>query len=139
MKKKNIIFIFSIIILLFKFNFMIIKIDGVSMEPTYLNSSYRICYKTKEFKRNEVVLVNENNEKIIKRLIGVPGDKILIKDNFVYVNDNLIGGSSLEQVDDKKYYLKENEYFIMGDNYKNSIDSRVFGPILKEDILGIVI
>lgn len=81
----------------------------------------------------------EHKEFHIKRIVGVPGDKVEIKNNYVYVNDVEIGGSEVIPVEDTIYNLGTGEYFVMGDNYDNSLDSRSHGPIKEEDIYGKVI
>lgn len=89
----------------------------------------------------------ENKELHIKRVVALPNDTVKIKtdidDNYykscVYVNDKKNMCSSQEIVDEKEYKLKENEYFVIGDNYDNSYDSRLHGPIKDKDIYGKVI
>lgn len=81
----------------------------------------------------------EHKEFHVKRIVGIPGNEVQVSDGYVYVNGEIVGGSDFLEVDDTKLVLKENEYFVMGDNYDNSLDSRIHGPIVKSDIFGKVI
>jgi signal peptidase I len=95
---------------------------------------------TKRFKEKDV--------KIISRIIGLPSEKIEIKNNKIFINDKLLD-ETFEKVTDEKDRLKnfpaivipENEYFVMGDNRPNSFDSRYWKPatIKKEEVLGKVV
>lgn len=147
--------------------FAIARVDGSSMYPTYHDGQYLIVkrlfndYNKKEvisFKYDEkqqAYLTNVYGEEYaqkynskkgtqhLKRILGVSGDHIVIKTedniNKVYVNNNLVCQSQGIDIPDQDYYLKENEYFVVGDNYNNSYDSRIHGPISLEQIYGEVI
>ena len=91
-----------------------------------------------ELKRFDIVVIRENNEYIIKRIIGLPGEAIRCKDNVIYIN-----GESLEDKygngvtnDFKEVTIPEGKYFVMGDNREVSLDSRRLGPISYKDIKG---
>lgn len=84
---------------------------------------------------------------IVKRVIGIPGDTVEIKNKAVYVNDVKINepylrpNTSTEQLNAKynKVTLTDGQYFVLGDNRGNSTDSRVFGPVDKSLIIGEVL
>ena len=113
------------------------------MKKTFNNGDILILYKLSDIQRYDVVVLleEETHEKIIKRIIGLPNDTVAIKDGDIYINN--------EKVEDKYAYgitsdydritLDEDEYFILGDNRLISKDSRYFGPVNKDDIMGEVI
>lgn len=82
--------------------------------------------------------------KYLKKALGVPGDKVFISTDGVYINDNLIPNTELVLKDplfkkDISFNLKDNEYFMLSDYNKYSYDSRYFGIIRKDQILKEVI
>lgn len=91
---------------------------------------------------NDIIVVKKNNRIIIKRLVGLPNDTIKI-DQYVYVNgsknDNII--TNQKGNIEKEILLKQGEYFALGDNRENSIDSRFneIGIIHEDEIIGKVI
>ncbi len=108
------------------------------------DASDKITYFEKIFYDKEFL---ENKELHIKRVVGIPGDEVEVKndyDNFtyqscVYVNSKKELCSTEEIVKEQKYLLTENEYYVVGDNYDNSYDSRLHGPIKKEDVYGEIV
>lgn len=137
------IIIVVVVVLIRTFIATPVRVDGDSMNKTFKNGDILILYKLSEIKRFDVIVLHEekDNEKIIKRIIGMPGDTVAIKDGEIYIND--------EKIDDKYAYgmtsdydritLKSDEYFILGDNRLISKDSRYFGPIKEKEIKGKVI
>ena len=133
------------------------RISGSSMYPTFEDGQITILNKffynqgTPEYE--DVIVFNSelvNNQsifggtkKLIKRVIGLPGDHIVIKDECVYRNDELLEENYLSDIiitdGEIDIVLGENEFFVMGDNRQNSMDSRMLGPINKDDIIGKVI
>lgn len=137
------IIIVVVVVLIRSFIATPVRVDGDSMNKTFKNGDILILYKLSEIKRFDVIVLHEekDNEKIIKRVIGMPGDTVAIKDGEIYIND--------EKIDDEYAYgmtsdydritLKSDEYFILGDNRLISKDSRYFGPIKEKEIKGKVI
>ena len=125
-------------------------VQGNSMYPTYKNGAMILLDKRLgEFKRGDIIAFrNEGLDLVlIKRIVGLPGDTIQVVDGFLYVNGEL---SNHHQQGDKIVYagivevpilLKSNEYFVLGDNYAESKDSRYkeIGRVLKEQIIGKVL
>ncbi len=112
---------------------------GASMEPTYKNNDYLIINKIdKDFKRNDVVVYENKDNFLVSRIIGLPNDKIEIKDGKVFLNENILNEDFINIETKGKFYLtlKENEYFVLGDNRNKSLDSRSLGPINKDSIRG---
>ena len=122
------------------------KISGESMSPTLKDKQLTYINKLdKEYERNDVVAVKRmfSGYFIVKRVIGLPGETIQIIDGKVYINnklyeDDLFGHIIIEHSGEfaKPVTLKENEYFILGDNRNNSSDSTENGPYYYNEILG---
>lgn len=127
-------------------------VRGASMEPTFEDREYllidEISYRFSEPQRGDVVVFRyprDKTEFFIKRVIGLPGDTVEIKNGKVTVtNDAHTGGVVLEEEyilqpatqGTEHVTLNPNEYFVLGDNRSASLDSRSFGPIKDEHIVG---
>jgi len=141
-------FLIIIFVLLFRtFLYSPIRVTGDSMVPTLLDGDImildKIGYRINGLKRFDIVVIKYNNEKIIKRVIGLPGDYIEYKDNILYVNGkeikeeykrDITNNFSLKDLGYEK--IPENKYLVLGDNRSISKDSRIIGLIDKEDIEG---
>lgn len=143
-KEKKFITIVIIIIILkiFVFNFILVK--GDSMNPKYKNNDFmflnKIIYRFSNIKRQEVVVIKYKDNDLIKRIIGLPNDKIKVENGKLYINNKEVKenyiNSYTASYDFDEITLKDNEYFVMGDNRYNSYDSRNFGTITKNNIIG---
>lgn len=125
-------------------------VEGPSMEPTFWTDQRliisRIHYLLGEPQRGEIVVFNSPGSRIgdaplIKRLIGLPGETIEIKDKQVYINGVLIHEPYIKEActtrcQDNVWVLGPNEYFVMGDNRNHSNDSRSFDQIKRSQIIG---
>lgn len=148
-KYKFLIFIIIIFILFF-ISFMPVKVIGHSMENTikegdiYIVNKLEYLFKNPEYKDIVLIKSYKNNEQyyIIKRVIGVPGDIIVIEDNKVYVNDELLIEEYIKDdinLTKKRIEIKlEDEIFVMGDNRAQSRDSRskMVGAINVDRVVG---
>jgi signal peptidase I len=125
-------------------------VEGQSMEQTFQNNDYliteKISFRYREPQRGEVVIFHPpDNPSVnyIKRIVGLPEDKVEVKDGSVYINSNKVYEPYLKSNEetlnpkekDFAYTLKENEYFVFGDNRNHSRDSREIGAIPKENIV----
>lgn len=124
-------------------------VQGASMEPNFSTGNYlivdEITYRFREPARGEVIVFHNPNDKsefYIKRIIGLPGEKIEIRNGIVTINEELFEEEYLPEgaiVDgDVSFDLKEDEYFVMGDNRSRSFDSRRWGPLKRDEIVGAV-
>ena len=123
-----------------------VRVDGSSMVPTLKNNDILILNKlARNYKRFDIVVVRAHNAKLVKRIIGLPGESIEYKDNKLYIDGKKIEDVTPEETDDfsleELYGMKkipDGYYFVMGDNRDGSSDSRDYriGLIKKENILG---
>ena len=118
-----------------------IRVNGASMNPTLNDKDImilnEISYRFSEIERFNIVVVKEENEYLIKRIIGLPREKIEYKDNKLYIDGKYVKEDFKHmETMDFSTTLGEDEYFIMGDNRTNSTDSRIFGPISRDEIIG---
>ncbi len=110
------------------------------MKTTLENGDLLLLYKLGDIKRYDIVVIDDkiDDEIIIKRVIGMPGETIEIKNNKIYINDEEIADNYAygETSDFSQITLKDDEYFILGDNRLISKDSRIIGPVKKDSIEG---
>lgn len=123
----------------------VLQIAGTSMEPTLDNGDIVVLLKTSKLKYGDLCGFSYSNKILIKRVIGLPGDVIVIDhDGNVYVNGYMldepyISEKGLGECDiEFPFTVPENTYFLMGDHRSTSIDSRstVIGCIPTEQIVG---
>lgn len=131
------------------FLFQPFVVDGDAMNPTVVNNDYlitdKITYKISSPKQGDIVILRPSDNpsvNYLKRIIGVPGDTVEIRDGEVFVNgqklsESYTNGEKTRTVDNGglKMTLRENEYFVMGDNRNHSRDSREIGAIPLKNIV----
>lgn len=125
-------------------------VNGESMIPTFHNGDYlivdEVSYRTSDPERGEVVVFHyptEHDRYLIKRIIGLPGETVNIQGDTVTITErdgdvvvleeDYINGSFITY---GEWHLGEDEYFVMGDNRMASSDSRSWGFLKREDIVG---
>lgn len=121
-------------------------VSGTSMEPTLNNGDFLLLSKIptyfKKYHRGDILIIDspDLDEYYVKRLIGLPGETVEIKDGKVYINGKWMKeyytSEDTASYANTKWKLGNNEYFVMGDNRASgaSNDSRLFGPIPAEHI-----
>jgi signal peptidase I len=124
------------------------KIDGESMMPNYQNAEYllteKVTYYLNKPQRGDVVVLRppkvvSNSDEFIKRIVGLPGEKIKFSGGKVYINDKLldepyipssfITTSGIFLAEGAEYTIPDKQYFVLGDNREHSSDSRYWGPV----------
>jgi signal peptidase I len=116
-----------------------ILVKGRSMYDTLSGNEMMILNKLAKIDRYDIVVVDEpEDDYIIKRVIALPGETVYCENNTIYVNNKIIDDKYAygETYDFEEIKLKDNEYFVMGDNREVSKDSRIIGPVTKKEIKG---
>ena len=141
--KDNYSYILIIIVILLIRTYIVtpIRVNGTSMYPTLKQNEIMILNKIglkSGIDRFDIVVVKTDKTRIIKRVIGLPGESVMYEDGKLYINGKYVEDSySLSETKDfENIVLKEDEYFVLGDNREVSKDSRMIGPVKKEQILG---
>ena len=122
-------------------------VKGASMEPSFYDNEYlvidEISYRFKEPIRGEIVVFRyprDPKQFFIKRIVGLPGETVQITGNQVFVNGDEVEEPYLNPGTQTKgeivITLQGDEYFVLGDNRSFSLDSRSFGPLKEEFIIG---
>ena len=143
------------VILYFGISFAVqaVHVEGLSMYATLDNNDYlianKIDYRLHSPQRGDIIILRppaDNSKDFIKRVIALPGEKLLIRDSKIYINGHKLDEPYLPEfwttfnnwpndgTDGK--VMRPNEYFVMGDNRNRSQDSRIFGPISRDRIDG---
>jgi len=145
---KGIILLGVFFILMHFFVITVFVVEGASMEPNFQNNNWvlanRLSYYFEDYQRGDVAIVkfpgDPEHKKYIKRLIGLPGEKITIKNGEVRINNVKLVESYLplgtKTMPDLEMTLGQDDYFIMGDNRANSSDSRIWGTCVKSNFIG---
>ncbi len=124
------------------------QVKGTSMEPALYSGDNimvdKLSYNLREIRRGEVICFNIESGKdtLIKRVIGLPGETVSINGGSIYIDgeviNDYIGGLSFAGLAENGVTLGEDEYFVLGDNRKDSIDSRYekVGNVKRRNIMG---
>lgn len=149
--------IFVVFLLIRQFLFVPVSVDGASMEPTLQHEDRLILNKVANVDRFDIVVFpapDDPEKQYIKRVIGLPGDSIHYEDDVLYINDRPVSEPYIDFLDEAipeaesftsdfsldsvthTDTVPDDYYFLLGDNRLNSKDSRSFGYIHEEDIIG---
>jgi signal peptidase I len=150
--------VIAIVAVLIIRNFLVqpFLVNGASMEPNFHSNDYllidEVSYRFKEPMRGEVVVFRYPGDEryfYIKRIIGLPGEEIEIKDGKISIfneefpngfalNEDYLSAGARTSGRDLRIKVAEDEYFVLGDNRGFSFDSRSWGPLKRNEIIGIV-
>lgn len=152
---QSILFASAIVFICYQFLFVPTKVLGVSMLPTFEDEDRIIISKISSIDRFDMIVFNapDVKDKYVKRVIGIPGDRVEMKEDVLYVNGEVydepyvtyIEGDPITVRMTENFTLKEitgheqvpeGAYFVLGDHRLKSNDSRSFGFIDKRDVIG---
>jgi len=129
------------------------KIKGASMEPNFPDGEYlltdKVSYRFNEPRRGDVIVFEapgHQGEEYIKRIIALPGERVLIVNNQVYINDKVLNESYIPEKlklspgsfikEGQEILIPNDNYFVLGDNRPFSSDSRAWGTVSEDAITG---
>ncbi len=137
------IIVIGVIILIRVYCLTSTEVVGPSMEPNLYNENMvlveTITPKFDKFNRFDMVVIEYSNPKyIIKRIVGLPNEKIRYTDNKLYVNDVLVEEKFKINgiTEDFEITVPDGKYYVLGDNSIDSADSRIFGAVEENNIIG---
>lgn len=123
-------------------------VDGNSMFPSFYNNEEVLIAKTNKIERFQVIVFhppNQDTQKYMKRVIGLPGEHVKYQSGLLYINGREVKDRYSQQTIDFTLEdvcgmskIPKGSYFVLGDNRGNSLDSRSFGLIKKQALYGIV-
>lgn len=122
-----------------------IRVEGGSMEPSLHNGEFvvinRLAYRWGNPERGEIIVFRfplDPDRRFIKRIIGLPGDSIMVQDGQVFVNDILLDEPYVNAAPryEGTWTVESQNVFVLGDNRNNSSDSQNWGSLRTEEIIG---
>jgi signal peptidase I len=131
-----------------------VRVVGVSMVPTLQDSQFYLLNRwVLHFRaphQYEIVVLRDplDGGFAVKRVIAVAGDSVYLSDGLIYVNGEKLKEPYLpkgtltfanERFKEQLFKCRAGQYFVLGDNRSNSLDSRAYGPVSRRDILGLII
>lgn len=124
------------------------RVDGLSMEPNLQNGEYilvnKVDYLLHPPQRGDIIVfravpAGQPNRDYIKRVIGLPGETVAVRDGAVYINGRRLTEPYISIPPDYTFAPEKvpaNEYFVLGDNRSNSRDSHIWKWLPRNDIIG---
>jgi signal peptidase I len=122
-----------------------IRVEGISMEPSLHDEQFlvvnRLAYRWKEPQRGDIIIFrfpSDPKRRFIKRVIGLPGDVVAVRDGQLYINGVVLDEPYITEAHQYhgEWRLSPYEVFVLGDNRNNSSDSQNWGPLHIDEIIG---
>lgn len=150
---ETVVFALAIFVIVYLFLAQPHQVSGSSMFPNFIDKEYlltnKVVYRFKDPQRGDVIIFKAPppiNKDLIKRVIGLPNDTVKVENGKIFVNDKQLPENYLPQGTNsqegsvlhngKKITVPKDSYIVMGDNRQASYDSRDFGPIKRNSIVG---
>ena len=121
-------------------------VDGESMRPAIAADATLLLNPKTTIRQGDIVVFSQNGGYFVKRVIGLPGDRVRMEVGQLFVNDYPLAEPYLEDARIQKFRTESfsvtvpnGEYFVLGDNRDHSLDSRSFGTVRASQILGVAI
>ncbi len=151
---KYVLVLLVVFFVVYQFFYAPVMVDGDSMEPTLQDGDYVLLNKFSDIERFDIVVFpppDDEETQYIKRVIGMPGDTVEYRGDVLFIDGDPVEEPFLENAEEADFYssgdyslltlfgveeVPAGQYFVLGDNRLNSRDSRSFGFIEEEAILG---
>ena len=130
---------------------VLVQVNGDSMVPSLADNQIALVLRQSEIERFDVVVIKDSkkpSKRVVKRIIGLPGDELSYKEDQLFINNQPVSEPFLAEIKEalaedsllteniEKIKIPENSYFVLGDNRKISLDSRLTGAVHEDMIIG---
>ncbi len=148
---KALVFAFLVALVIRQFLFTPVVVSGESMEPTFHDANKIIISKVEKINHFDMIVFHAPGTKddYIKRVIGLPGDVVVMEDDTLFINgkeyeENYVKANDSQVFEGQKVTedfaveVPDGQLFVLGDNRRNSTDSRIIGCIDEASVVGVV-
>ena len=142
-KAADIVFVLAAILAIWGcFTFRVVRVDGDSMYPYFHDGQILVIntqLKAETLQKDDVIVFETESGNSVKRIIASAGDHVVLSNGSVHINSMRVLPYTYNGDSDAEYDLENGQYFVIGDNYLVSYDSRDYGPVDLDIILGKVV